>query len=144
MVSMNYILMMPGVPCVFYPHWVSYKDDINELIAVRKRAGIHSESEVISEESGSYKYSATVQGHRGQVVLRLGKNRSMEVPEGFELAVEGGDRGLYTVYIKMNPEGMEEAKGEGLKAKGEKFMRDGKLYIRYGENVFDGLGRKVE
>ena len=139
-----YILMMPGVPCVFYPHWVSYKDDINELIAVRKRAGIHSESEVISEESGSYKYSATVQGHRGQVVLRLGKNRSMEVPEGFELAVEGGDRGLYTVYIKMNPEGMEEAKGEGLKAKGEKFMRDGKLYIRYGENVFDGLGRKVE
>jgi len=139
-----YMLMMPGVPCVFYPHWVSYKSEINELIAVRKRAGIHSESKVLEEESAQNQYSATVQGHRGQVVVRVGKNRSMTAPEGFEVAVEGGDRGQYTVYIKLYPEGMEEVTGNGLPVMGEKFMEDGKLYIRVNEQVFDMLGNRVK
>lgn len=138
-----YILSMPGIPCVFWPHWASYKSEINELIAVRKRAGIHSESAVLEEESGQYKYSATVQGHHGKVVVRVGKYRSDVVPEGFELAVEGGDRGDYTVYIRMEEEGIEEVTGNGLQVTGEKFMEDGKLFIRVGEQVFDVLGNKV-
>ena len=139
-----YMLMMPGVPCVFYPHWASYKSEINELIAVRKRAGIHSQSQVLEEESGQYKYHATIQGHRGKVIVRVGKYRSQTVPEGYELAVEGGDRGQYTVYIKMDEQGVVTAKGEGRMAKGEKFMKDGKLYIRVNEQVFDMLGNKIE
>ena len=139
-----YMLMMPGVPCVFYPHWASYKSEINELIAVRKRVGIHSESVVLEEESGQYKYSATVQGHRGKVVVRVGKFRSTTVPEGYELAVEGGDRGAYTVYVKMENEGVEEVTDNGLQVTGEKFMQDGKLFIRVNEQVFDMLGNKIE
>ncbi len=138
-----YILSMPGIPCVFWPHWYSYKEEINELIAVRKRAGIHSESKVLEEVSGQYKYSATVQGHHGKVVVRVGKYRSDVVPEGFELAVEGGDRGDYTVYIRMEEEGIEEVTGNGLQVTGEKFMEDGKLFIRVGEQVYDVLGNKI-
>jgi len=136
-----YILMMPGIPCVFYPYWVSYKEDINELIAIRKRAGIHSQSAVLEESSGQYQYSATVQGHRGKVVVRVGKYRSQTVPEGYEVAVEGGDRGNYTVYINMTPEGVEHT--QAAAADREKFLKDGKLYIRVNDDVYDILGKKI-
>ena len=136
-----YILMMPGIPCVFYPYWVSYKEDINELIALRKRAGIHSQSAVLEESSGQYQYSATVQGHRGKVVVRVGKYRSQTVPEGYEVAVEGGDRGNYTVYIHMTPEGVEHT--QAAAADREKFLKDGKLYIRVNDDVYDILGKKI-
>lgn len=140
-----YILMMPGIPCVFYPHWSCYKEEINKMIAIRKRAGIHSESKVLSEASASYQYSATVQGHRGQVVVRVGKNRIKTAPEGFELALEGGDNGQYTIFFAANaPEGMDETKGEGRKAKGQKFIENGRLYIRHGEKVYDVLGGRVK
>jgi alpha-amylase len=42
-----YLMAMPGVPCVFWPHWKSYQNEINAMIAVRKAAGIHSESVVL-------------------------------------------------------------------------------------------------
>ncbi len=135
-----YILMMPGVPCVFYPHWKSYSEEINQLIALRKRVGIHSES-VVSEESGAQKkYSGKVQGHRGQVVVRLGDNRDMTVPEGFEVAIEGEG---YTVYAKMGAQGIEEISHQPSAVRGEKFIRDGKLYIRCGEQVYDALGNRI-
>ena len=137
-----YMLMMPGVPCVFYPHWASYKSEINELIAVRKRAGIHSESAVLEETSGQYQYSATVQGHRGQVVVRVGKYRSQTVPEGFELAVEGGDRGQYSVFIKMQSDDVENIPSGNVQCTKE--LRNGQLYVRVGENVYDILGNRVE
>ena len=140
-----YMLMMPGVPCVFYPHWASYKDEINELIAVRKRAGIHSESKVLEEESGQYKYHATIQGHRGKVIVRVGKYRSTTVPEGYEVAVEGGDRGAYTVYICMESQGIEQpTSGSSLKGRGEKFLKDGKLYILYNGTMYNVQGKKVK
>jgi len=138
-----YILMMPGIPCVFWPHWKKYQSEINELIAVRKLAGIHSESAVSEENSAQNMYTATIHGHRGSVVLRLGSNRSTEVPEGYELAVEGGDRGAYTLFIKKGAQGIDEVKGEKGNVKGEKFMRDGKLFIRHGENIYDILGNRI-
>ena len=136
-----YMLMMPGVPCVFYPHWASYKEEINELIAVRKRAGIHSESDVLEETSGQYQYSATVQGHRGKVIVRVGKYRSKTQPEGYEVAVEGGDRGNYTVYISMDQQGVEEV---DLPETGVRkiiyngqvyFLREGRTYTLTGSEI---------
>ncbi len=136
-----YMLMMPGVPCVFYPHWASYKEEINELIAVRKRVGIHSESDVLEETSGQYQYSATVQGHRGKVIVRVGKYRSKTQPEGYELAVEGGDRGNYTVYVSMDQQGVEEV---DLPETGVRkiiyngqvyFLREGKTYTLTGSEI---------
>ena len=138
-----YMLMMPGVPCVFYPHWVSYKDEINELIAVRKQAGIHSQSQVLAEESGLYKYHATIQGHRGKVIVRVGKNRSQTLPEGYELAVEGGERGAYTVYIQMEEKGIETPSLIRTAKEGKKFLKDGKLYLMYEGRMYDVQGRRI-
>ena len=137
-----YILMMPGVPCVFYPHWASYKSEINELIAVRKRAGIHSESKVLAEESGQNQYSATVQGHRGQVIVRVGKNRSMTKPEGFEVAVEGGERGDYTVYVKMGVEATDNVEAEQPGTR--KIIYNGKVYILREGQTYTLTGSEIK
>lgn len=33
-----FLLGMPGVPCVFYPHWQKYKADLKPMIDARKLA----------------------------------------------------------------------------------------------------------
>ena len=134
-----YILSMPGVPCVFWPHWKSYLSEINKLIKVRKLAGIHSESAVMDETSGQEAYSATIQGHHHKVILRLGKNRDMTAPAGYGCCANGDH---YSVYVE-GVEGIEEVIGDGLEVKGEKFMEDGKLYIRVGDKVYDAMGRAI-
>lgn len=134
-----YLMAMPGVPCVFYPHWATYKQEISELIAIRKRAGIHSESQVIEESSGLYRYGATVQGHRGQVFVAVGKNRSqLDVPEGFELVADGD---YYSMYLKENAEGVEAVQGD--KVQGTKVIENGVLYLKYNGTKYDVQGRKV-
>ncbi|MBQ3672849.1 MAG: hypothetical protein II928_00055 [Paludibacteraceae bacterium] len=133
-----YILLMPGVPCVFWPHWKSYQSEINALIAVRKLAGINSESIVSDEVTAQYSYSATIQGHRGKVILRLGSNHDRSTPNGYYRAIDGG---MYTVFVE-NGAGLIEVPGNEEQAnQGEKFIRDGKLYIRHGEKIFDAMGR---
>ena len=142
-----YILMMPGVPCVFYPHWKSYQNEISALIAIRKEAGIHSESEITETSSvalGNRSYEATVTGHRGTVILRMGVNRSKEAPEGYEQVLDGGDAGRYTIFLNKSAQGVEEVNGEWRKANGVKFMEGGRLYIRVEGGVYDMTGQKVE
>ena len=134
-----YILAMPGVPCVFWPHWYSYKDEINQLIKVRKLAGIHSESAVTDETSGTSSYSATIQGHYHKVILRLGKNRDMTAPAGYGCRANGDH---YSVYVE-GVEGIDEVNGERLSVKGEKFIENGKLYIRCGEQVYNAQGTRI-
>ena len=41
------------------------------------------------------------------------------------------------------PQGVEEVKDNG-QPKGEKFLQDGQLFIRCGEQVFDIMGHKVK
>jgi alpha-amylase len=139
-----YILMLPGVPCVFWPHWYMYKEVIKELIALRKLAGIHSESPVTGEygTSSSKYYKAVITGHHGKVELRVGPKRPMDVPEGYHLALEGSNYGgSFTIYISDDViTGVEEVKAE---QKGRKFIKDGQLYILYEGQMYDVLGRKV-
>jgi hypothetical protein len=99
---------------------------------------------VLEETSGQYQYSATVQGHRGRVIVRVGKYRSQTVPEGYELAVDGGDKGAYTVYIRMDEQGIDQITRSDSPLKGEKFLRDGQLLIQVGENVYDVIGNKIQ
>ena len=45
---------------------------------------------------------------------------------------------------RTSPEGAEEVKSEELRGKGEKFIKDGQLYIRLGEQVYNILGLKIK
>ncbi len=146
-----FLLSMPGVPCVFYPHWKKYKADLKPMILARKWAGVHSESEVKDEYSTATGYQATVVGKHGWLILCLG-DKTGQTFQGFTLAASNystqeGHNESFEIWVlsdQPRPTGIEEAKGEGLKAKGHKFLKDGKLLIRMGENVYDAFGRRVK
>ncbi|MBQ2291465.1 MAG: starch-binding protein [Paludibacteraceae bacterium] len=90
-----FILSMPGVPCVFYPHWAKYKDAIGKMILVRKAAGVHSES-LVSDEAGNGYYKATITGKHGSIRLLLGPNSGFNTtPQGYTLAYKGGNFAMY-------------------------------------------------
>lgn len=132
-----YILMMPGVPCVFWPHWKSYTAEINKMIGIRKMAGIHSESEATEESGSGSTYTATIQGHHHKVVLRLGKNRDMTTPAGYGCCANGDH---YSIYVE-GVQGIEEVYSDELRTKnGVKFMEDGQLRIKCGEKIYNAQG----
>ena len=67
-----FLLGMPGVPCVFYPHWVAHKAAIKDMINARHLAGVHSESPVSDEDATKDGYQCTVRGKNGYLILCLG------------------------------------------------------------------------
>ena len=90
-----FILSMPGVPCVFYPHWAKYKDAIGKMVLARKAAGVHSESQV-SDEAGNGYYKSTITGKHGSIRLLLGPNSGFNTtPAGYKLAYKGGNFAMY-------------------------------------------------
>ena len=90
-----FILSMPGVPCVFYPHWAKYKDAISKMVLARKAAGVHSES-MVSDEAGNGYYKATITGKNGSIRLLLGPNSGYATaPQGYKLAYKGGNFAMY-------------------------------------------------
>lgn len=133
-----YILMMPGIPCVFWPHWKSYQKEINEMIAIRKLVGIHSESEVTDETSGAQAYSAVIHGHRGKVILRLGQGREISAPAGYRIAAIGNH---YSIYVEEG-QAVPEVKVDD--AAPIKFMQDGQLFLRGDGQVYNVTGQRVQ
>ena len=145
---------MPGVPCVFWPHWVTYKETIKKMINARYKAGVHSES-AVSDEAGDGFYKATITGTNGEIRLLVGPNSGYNsTPSGYTLAVKGNG---YGVYYKMNSargdknterkdltQGIEEVSSQPSAVRGEKVLRDGQLFIQVGEQVFDAFGRRVK
>ena len=57
-----FILMSPGTPCVFLPHWKMYKAEIKKLIEIRNAVGIHNMSAVRVLRSQRDCYMAEVTG----------------------------------------------------------------------------------
>lgn len=90
-----FILSSPGVPCVFWPHWQSNsKNAIEQMIAVRRAAGLHSESDVQVTAFDKY-YESLATGHHGTVITRIGFASPRDVPEGYYLAAGGNNWWMY-------------------------------------------------
>lgn len=68
-----YLMAMPGTPCVFLKHWLSYKSDIKKMIAARKAAGIHSQSawRQYAYSAGQY-YAIRTDGDAATLLTVLG------------------------------------------------------------------------
>ena len=134
-----YLLSMPGIPCVFWPHWVRYKSEIQQMIHARKMAGVHSES-TVQETSGNGYYEATITGKYGNVIVYLGSSANKATPSGYTQAIK---ESAFAVYFTGNgPQGVENVQ-DGA-AKGTKFLKDGQLLIRVGEKVYDAQGRTIQ
>ena len=149
-----YMLSMPGVPCVFWPHWVTFKEQLKPLINARYKTGVHSES-TVSDECGNGYYKATITGTNGEIRLLLGPNSGYNsTPSGYTLAGKGTNYGVYykttsargdkNTERKDRTQGIEDVESGVSKVKSEKFIENGQLYIRCGEQVFDIMGRLVK
>ena len=92
-----FILSMPGVPCVFYPHWNEFKSEIGAMVLARKAVGVHSESQV-SDEGDNGGYRAWVTGTNGTLIIELG-NKVSSAQSGYTKAASGNG---YAMWIKTN------------------------------------------
>ncbi len=146
------LLSMPGVPCVFYPHWYKYKTDLKPMILARKWAGVHSESAVENEYATATGYQATVVGKNGWLILCLGdKANGQGFGPDYTLAASNystqeGHNESYEIWVNSRaerPTGIEEVTGDGLPVRGEKFIENGQLFIRCGEKVYDIMGQLI-
>ena len=146
-----FLLSMPGVPCVFYPHWKKYKDDLKPMILARKWAGVHSESEVKDEYSTSTGYQATIVGKNGWLILCLGDKANKQGFQGYTLAASNystkdGHNESFEMWVnssKPMPTGVEEIESETKTIKGEKFIQNGQLFIRLNDKIYDVTGRQL-
>lgn len=96
-----YILSMPGVPCVFYPHWKAHGAAIKPMILARKAVGVHSESAVSDEVVGNG-YRAYVTGTKGTLILELGAACS-SCPYGYIEVAAGAGYKMYITYECSSP-----------------------------------------
>ena len=148
------LLSMPGIPCVFYPHWKKYKADLKPMITARKWAGIHSESEVKDEYATATGYQATIVGHNGWLILCLGdKANKQGFGPDYKLAASNystmdGHNESFEMWVnssKPKPMDVEEISSQEPRARGEKFIRNGQLFIRLNGKVYDVTGKlKIE
>ena len=91
-----FLLSMPGIPCVFYPHWAKYKEEIKPMINARHLAGVHSESPVTDEYAEKDGYQCTVHGHNGYLILCLG-NKANNTFNGYTKVASGKG---YAIWVQ--------------------------------------------
>ncbi len=98
-----FILAVPGSPCVFLPHWKSYKKDIKQMIYARNLAGIHNQSTFAALNNSTSQYAITVSGTVGKVVIIMG---SQSLPSGFTASdyqlISSGDNFSYYLSKDVN------------------------------------------
>lgn len=148
-----YLLAMPGTPCIFWPHWVTFKEDIKKMINARYKAGVHNES-AVSDESGNGYYKATVTGTNGTLRLLLGPNSGYNnTPSGYTLGAKGTNWAIY--YKLTNPRGdknterqpihtaIPQIQTEPTEKVATKVMENGQLIIIRDGVRYDAIGRKI-
>lgn len=135
-----YMLALPGIPCVFYPHWVRYKSDIQKMITARRMAGIHSESTMTESVNGNG-YEATIQGKYGSVVLYLGSSASKSAPAGYKEGAKGSGYAMY--YTGDGPQAIDNINIVPA-PEAQKVLRNGQLYILRGGKTYTVTGAIVE
>ena len=115
-----YLLAMPGTPCVFFTHWKAYKQEIANMIAVRKAVGITNTSAYVNMASNKDYYAVQTTGTKGKLLVVVGTGAAGYTPNGSEWkkAISGYHYVYYVsdldpatiVYPEINTE--EEKDGE--------------------------------
>ena len=145
-----FMMSMPSIPCIFYPHWSKYKEFLKPMIEARKLAGVHNESEIKDEYADGSGYQATIVGKDGYLILCLG-NKCHGNFDGFEKKAsyyserDGHDESYEMWVLRTTPLPEPTAISEQqVVVLPEKFVENGQLFIRSGEKVFDLMGNQVK
>ncbi|GAB4417441.1 MAG: hypothetical protein OHK0039_27800 [Bacteroidia bacterium] len=104
-----YILTHPGIPSVFWDHFYDWglHDPIEDLVQIRKRNGLHSESSLSIKAAQGNLYAAEIDG---KVAMKIGPGSWSPSGSGWVLAASGSDYAVwekapvqttsFTVYFK--------------------------------------------
>lgn len=103
-----YLLAMPGTPCVFFTHWLEYKDEIGAMISARKAAGITNMSDYEVKVSTSAYYAVNVNKTLCAAVGRLDK---MENPGADWQKVLSGYHYAYFLNKSLETAFVDKASG---------------------------------
>ena len=103
-----YLLAMPGTPCVFFTHWLEYKDEIGAMISARKAAGITNMSDYEVKVSTSAYYAVNVNKTLYAAVGRLDK---MENPGADWQKVLSGYHYAYFLNKSLETAFVDKASG---------------------------------
>ena len=85
-----YLLSMPGTPCIFLKHWISYKEAIKQMIYARQLAEITNTSttnNMANSQGGNYYVQRTV-GNRGAILVAMG-GTTYTIPATYVMVVSG-------------------------------------------------------
>jgi alpha-amylase len=91
-----YILTHPGIPCVYWSHFFDWGTPtrlaIEQLIRVRKAAGIHAGSEVDIKVAGQGVYAAFIDG---KIAMKIG-TKAWQPGHGWNVAAYGQNFAVWT------------------------------------------------
>lgn len=95
-----FIMACSGTPCVFYKHWLTYKDDIKKMINARKAAGINNNSATtLNAYRGTNYRSVMTKGTTGSLLAILGSGAKNCVPTSY-VEILSGDNYRYFLSKK--------------------------------------------
>ena len=77
-----YLLAMPGTPCIFLTHWKAYKQEIANMVAVRKAVGITNTSVPQNVASNKDYYAVQTTGTKGKLLCVVGTKADSYQPTG--------------------------------------------------------------
>lgn len=114
-----WMLSMPGTPCIFLKHWQDWKNDIKNMIEVRRLVGIDNLSTFEDFASNAKYMVRKVTGSHGQMAIAVGTytnavgNTFQEILSGYHYRFFV-EKKLNTVWIGT-PSGIYK-EGESVKA----------------------------
>lgn len=108
-----FILALPGTPCIFWPHWTAYKEELKKMIEARKKAGISNTSKIIRQEKVEGGYVTVVQGDKHNIMVLSGYPQNFST-DGYTAVSVGTTKNAnyafyisntaknYTIYVKAS------------------------------------------
>ena len=75
-----YMLAMPGTPCIFQPHWRTYKKEIKSMIEARKLAGITNMSNYTNKMAQTACFANETTGNKAKLIVVVGNNTKAYTP----------------------------------------------------------------
>jgi len=139
-----FLLGMPGVPCIFYPHWNKYKEELKPMIEARKLAGVHSWSSVSDEYADDKGYQCTVKGRYGWLILMLGDKTTHEQHswlKDYTLVAKGNGYAMWVNRTEPLPTAIEDTPEP--ESSSHKFLKNGQLFIERNGIIYDLTGRPM-
>lgn len=94
-----FILALPGTPCIFWPHWTAYKEELKKMIEARKKAGISNTSKIIRQEKVDGGYVTVVQGENNNIMVISGYPKNLSTDGYTPISVGTTENANYAFYI---------------------------------------------